>query len=422
LQHVIVVGCGSIGLPLAVAFAQRGIQVTGVDIDAALVDRLSEGSMRTEEQDLAEALKLCLRNGALQFATTIPVTGGNTAFIIAVPTPIDDQDRFRPEAIEGANDAIVTAAADGDLVAIRSTVPIGFTRRLAAAAEASGRRLAFASCPDRSVTGKSFADQFNVPSIVGGLDSKATQAACDLFARLGQVRVVSSAEAAETLKLFANVQRDTLFALSNQFAQICEAADLDFRELLDAGSFQYARFALPRAGPVGGPCLTKDVFLLAESAEARGVDVSLLRQARKVNRGIVEALADRICRQVEPLGRPAAVAILGMAFKGSPPVIDQRNSFGHGLLAALRARHAKIDIRTWDPATDPGPEGRLSAVDKADVVVLANDHPALADLDSLTGARARATIFDMCGVVGPDAAIPNGLSVSAFGSPGNRTG
>jgi hypothetical protein len=111
-----------------------------------------------------------------------------------------------------------------------------------------------------------------------------------------------------------------------------------------------------------------------------------------------------------------------MAFTGSPPVIDQLFSFGHGLLSALRAMHAKIDIRTLSPATDPGPEGRLSAVDKADVVVLANDHPALADLDSLTGARARATIFDMCGVVGPDAAIPNGLSVSAFGSPGNRTG
>jgi nucleotide sugar dehydrogenase len=390
--------------------------VLGVDNEAAVVARLSQGVAGLDEDDLAAALQSTLASRTVRFAATIPTSDVRTAFVIAVPTPVDESQHLQSSAIEAAMKSVQAAAADGDLVVIRSTVPIGFTRRLASRAAALGRRLAFACCPDRSIVGHSFADQFEVPSLVAGLDDQAARDAAALFGLLGQVQVLSSLEAAEALKLFSNVQRDTLFALSNLMAQIAGAAGLDFNELREAGSLKYGRFALPRPGPVGGPCLTKDVFLLAEFADSVGVDISLLRAARKVNHDLVDILAERIRTEIDRIGKPAVVAVLGMAFKGAPPVRDERGSFGRELVSSLKRKCPEIDVRTWDPVIQPGGELHDAAVRNADIVVLANDHPALADLRPLAGARRGARVFDMCGLIKDATSIQNEAVLVPFGS------
>lgn len=192
------------------------------------------------------------------------------------------------------------------------------------------------------------------------------------------------------------MQRDVSFALANQFALVCEATGLSLAEIAEAGARGYARFDLPRPGPVGGPCLTKDVHVLAASLALAGADLDLLLAARRLNESLAPRLAADILGYLSKT--PGPVAILGLAFKGSPPVHDTRGAFAGALERALRASELRLDIRRWDPgcASELGP-----ILEGAAIVVLANDHPALPGVMADVARLApTAAVFDVSGVLG----------------------
>jgi nucleotide sugar dehydrogenase len=392
---VVVIGCGAIGLPLAVALASVGKRVLGVDSDGAKVAGLCAGRSELVDAGLAPSLREALADGRLAFAAALGAADRAPTYVIAVPTPSAPDGAFDKASLERALAAIGGIARQGDLVCIRSTLPMGATRTLAAAF--GGLGLGFAACPDRSIAGAAYEEQFTVPHIVGGLDEDSGARAETLFSSLGAVIRAPDPETAEAIKLFANVQRDVTFALANQFALICEATGVDFAAVRQAGARAFPRFALARPGPVGGPCLTKDLALLLASGGVGDVDTGLLRAARALN----ESLADKLARAIEATlaGRPrsaAAVAILGLAFKGRPPTADQRGAFA----AALAERLPGIEVRRWDPVSD-APAGRRAAVEGAAVVVLANDHPYLA-IGLEAELRPDAVVFDVTGLIDPD--------------------
>lgn len=414
IESVVLIGCGAIGLPLGVGLASRGHRVLGLDIDAARVATLSRGDGRTGEADLQAALEAALAKGALAFATRLEPANERRAFVIAVPTPAG-ADGFDGGPLAAAAASIDAVAREGDLVCVRSTVPIGATRRLA---QASARRLAWAACPDRSVSGRAFAEQFEVPNLVGGLDADAGDQAEALLSSLSPVVRVRDPETAEAIKLFGNVSRDVTFALVNQFALVCEAAGVDIEEVRTAGGSGYDRFRLGRPGPVGGPCLTKDVHVLAASEALHGLDLGLLMAGRAVNQSIAPRLAAAILDQFgEPL-RP--VAILGMAFKGVPATLDQRGGFGGELARELARRRGDLAVRTWDPVETPDQAAFAAAVRGAGAVVLANEHPALAAAaQALPGLAPGAWVYDVAGALPADAALA-GVQLRRFGAGGTR--
>jgi UDP-N-acetyl-D-mannosaminuronate dehydrogenase len=194
------------------------------------------------------------------------------------------------------------------------------------------------------------------------------------------------------------------FALANQFALISEAAGVDLAVVRQVGAAGFPRFSLARPGPVGGPCLTKDLALLLASAGLESVDTRLLSAARSLH----ESLADHFAAAVETelAERPGqAVPIQGLAYKGSPPTGDRRGAFATALCERLGRRLPKLDLRRWDPVA-----GRAAAVRGAGVVVLATDHPDLAiGLDAELAAGAM--VFDLTGLVGPEA----GFAARRFG-------
>jgi UDP-N-acetyl-D-mannosaminuronic acid dehydrogenase len=405
-RPVVVIGCGAVGLPVAVALASAGAQVLGIDNNAAKAADLRAGRTALVETGLVEALREGLANGRLAFTGALRAADHTRAYVIATPTPGLAGGAFDKVPLSQALADVAAVARPGDLVCLRSTVPIGATRELAAAFAAPG--VAFAACPDRSVAGDAYAEQFSVPHIVGGLDDEAGARAEALFARLGAVVRTPDPETAEAVKLFANVQRDVTFALANQFALICEATGVDFAAARQAGASGFPRFSLARPGPVGGPCLTKDVALLLASSGVDGVDTALLSAARALN----ESLAERVAAAVaaELVGRPGAgVAILGLAFKASPPTADRRGGFADALTGRLKARHPGLDLRLWDPVCELGAP-RHAAVEGAAVVVLANEHP---DLAAGLGPELApdAVVFDLTGLLPPSA----GFAVRRFG-------
>ena len=400
IDSVVVIGCGAIGLPLAVAFASRDLDVLGVDIDAERIAALVAGRVDASETRLAEALTQSMARGRLRFAPSCAPASVRRAFVVAVPTPVDDQDILPTAGLREACKAAVACARDRDLLVIRSTVPVGTTRRIAQDIVAGGRAIAVASCPDRTIAGQAFREQFSLPNVVGGVDSGATHAASALFRRLGEVVEVSTPEAGEAVKLFCNVQRDVTFALANHFALISEALGLDIAEIKQAASAGYPRFQLSRPGPVGGPCLPKDAVLLDRSASGRGSSPALGLTARRVNAFLLDHVATAIADHVTQAARAEPViAVLGLAFKGDPPTSDTRGSFGIALCERLRAEWPRAMVRTWDPGTDTD-VSIDSVLRGADVAVLANEHPSIKALDIDAAARAMrpgGMIYDVCG-------------------------
>src|SRR6185312_7575609 len=171
MDEIAVIGCGAIGLPVAAALAARGARVAGVDVDPAKLARLAQGESELVDAGLAEALRAALTAGRLTFADRLARADGARTYVVATPTPATPDGRYDPGAIQAALAAIGGVACAGDLVCIRSTVPIGTTRAAAAAFAVSG--VGFAACPDRSVAGDAYGEQFTVPHLVGGVDADA---------------------------------------------------------------------------------------------------------------------------------------------------------------------------------------------------------------------------------------------------------
>jgi UDP-N-acetyl-D-mannosaminuronic acid dehydrogenase len=406
--EVVIVGCGAVGLPLAAALAAAGVSVLGVDTDRARVASLAAGRSGLGEPGLDAALAASIADGRLAFAETPTRAERARAYALCVPTPAAAAGGMDAGALEHALGSVSACAAPGDLVCVRSTVSIGATRALAAAC---GRTdLHFAATPDRSVAGNAYAEQFSVPHIVGGLGEQAGGLAVALLGRLGKVVRVGDPETAEAVKLFANASRDARFALANQFALICERLGLDFSAVRAAGAADYPRFDLARAGPVGGPCLDKDVELLLASAGLARRDAGLLVAARRLNESLPARVAEAIVAELDARSAaPKRIAVLGLAFKGVPPTPDRRGAFACALIERLRAARADVEISVWDPVSD-APAARLAALERTPIVVLANDHPALAA--GLAGELwPGAVVFDMTGALDAGA----GLDVRRFG-------
>jgi UDP-N-acetyl-D-mannosaminuronic acid dehydrogenase len=419
IDSVVVIGCGTVGLPLAVAFATRNLDVLGVDIDAERIAALAAGRLKGSETGLADVLKHLMTQGRLRFAPSCARSSKRRAFILAVPTSVDDQGAPMMASLQAAGEAAVECALDHDLLVIRSTVTVGMTRRIAQEIAARGRTIAVACCPDRSIAGQTFREQFSVPHVIGGMDAAGTRAASKLFQLLGQVIEVSTPEAAEAVKLFCNVQRDVTFALANHFALISEALGLDIAEIEQAATTEYPRFHLSRPGPVGGPCLPKDALLLDHSVIGRRNSPALALTARQVNASLLDHVAAAIADHLtETVSVDPVIAVLGLAFKGDPPTMDTRGGFGTALAERLQAEWPGATIRTWEPSANG--DARIDTVLRgADVAVLANEHPLIKGLDIAEAARMMrpgGMIYDVCG--GFDRVRefpPNGVRLRIFG-------
>lgn len=419
IDSVVVIGCGAVGLPLCVAFATRNLNVLGVDIDAERISALNSGRLEVAETSLADALRQSVVQGRLRFMPFCARASHRRAFILAVPTPVDDHGVPVLASLQAATEVALECAQDHDLLVIRSTVPVGMTRRIAEDIAGRNPTIMVACCPDRSISGQSFPEQFSVPHVIGGLEPTATRTASKLFQILGTTIEVSTPEAAEAVKLFCNVQRDVTFALANHFALISDALGLDIAEIEKAATTGYPRFGLSRPGPVGGPCLTKDALLLDHSIIGRHVSSALTLTARQVNKSLLDhaasAIADHL--RVSATANPI-IAVLGLAFKGTPQMMDTRGSFGCGLAERLQVQWPQAIIRTWEPGANADVPIE-SVLFSADVVILANEHPLIKGLDIAAASKAMrpgGMIYDACGGFDRVRQIPpNGVRLLIFG-------
>src|ERR687891_2295762 len=386
-------GCGRAGLPLGLAFADRGLRVVLVDRDQEAVAIVERGQMPFAEDGADEVLDRVRREGRLTATTDPSASAEAESLVVVIGTPVDEHLNPDIQAVARVVGGIGAHLVDGQLLILRSTVYPGVTRKVEDVVAGLGRDVDVAFCPERIAEGRALREIFELPQIVSGRTARAAERAEKLFRNLTSEVVRLEPEEAELAKLFTNAWRYIKFAAANQFFMIANDFGLDFERIRSALTLNYPRAQdLPRAGFAAGPCLFKDT---AQLAAFNNHNFHLGQAAMMINEGLPLYVVSAIERHHE-LGE-MAVGILGMAFKGDSD--DPRSSLSYKLKRILGFKARRVLCS--DPYVHDDPD--LVSLDRvlkdSDLIVIGAPHHVYRDL------KSECPVIDIWGIVAGTVAI-----------------
>jgi UDP-N-acetyl-D-mannosaminuronic acid dehydrogenase len=363
----IVGGCGHIGLPLGIALAEAGADVTLIDVDEARVRRVMAGRMPFLERGADELLPSVLASGKLKATSDPCVIRDHETVIVTIGTPVDEFMDPGLRSFDRSIDRVLDQMHDGQLLILRSTVFPGVTSRLDRRVRDRELNIDIAHCPERIAQGYALEELTKLPQIVGGVTPSANTRCIELFGSLGADVIVLPPIEAELTKLFCNAYRYISFAIANQFYVIAEKFSADFDRIRNAMTSDYPRMAgFPTAGFAGGPCLLKDTMQLAAFNHSAFV---IGQAAMMVNEGLPRVLVDNVKASFDLANSTAA--ILGMAFKGNSD--DPRDSLAYKLRKVLTLECRRV-LCTDPYIKDESLVSLESALREADIVFLGACH------------------------------------------------
>ncbi len=321
-MRVGIIGLGYVGLPLAIAFAEAGSEVVGVDVDGARVKSLRAG--HSEIEDVASARLSALVDRILFTADSSELSDCD-AVLICVPTPLANQREPDLSYISDAGRSLAAILRAGQLVVLESTTYPGTTReRLQPILEESGLtagsdfHLAFS--PERIDPGRRDHSVRDTPKVVGGLTDACRDRAIEVYSAIcDEVVAVSTPEAAEMTKLLENIFRSVNIALVNELSILCDRMEIDVWEVIEAAATKPYGFMRFDPGPgMGGHCLPVDPFYLAFKAREYDFPAEFIELAGKINQQQPHFCVERIVRALNDVGKPARdakVLLLGVSYK-----------------------------------------------------------------------------------------------------------
>lgn len=368
LDVVIVGGCGHVGLPLGIAFADRGLTVALVDINPSAVDTVNRGELPFEEPGAAEALRRLRDVGSLEATTDPETVRGAENVVVVIGTPIDEHLNPDLNSVQEAIAEIGEQLVDGQLLILRSTVYPGVTAMVEQLVARLGLDVDVAFCPERIAEGKAMVELFELPQIVASRSPRALERATKLFRNLAHEVVYLEPEEAELAKLFTNVWRYIKFATANQLFMMANDFGLDYERIRSALAYNYERAAdLPRAGFAAGPCLFKDTMQLAAF---NNNNFHLGQASVMINEGLPLYVVARLEQRFDL--SQMTVGILGMAFKAGSD--DTRSSLSYKLKRILRFKAQRV--LTHDPCVTADPElmPLEEVLDRSDLLIIGTPH------------------------------------------------
>jgi UDP-N-acetyl-D-glucosamine dehydrogenase len=383
-----IVGAGYVGLPLARCFAEAGVPVVLVDVDAGRVSSIQCGASYVEDVP-SEALAALVDSGALAASTDYDVLTDADAIVVALPTPLSANREPDLSIVLGAVEEISTRLRHGQLVSLESTTYPGTTREevlpvLERTGLEIGKDFFLAFSPERIDPGREDWTVKTTPKVVGGVTPECTKRAYALYERaIDTVVSVSSPEAAELTKLLENIFRSVNIALVNELAQLCDRMHLDVWEVVEAAATKPFGFMSFKPGPgLGGHCLPVDPFYLAWKAREYDFYTEFIELAGKVNENMPYFCLEKITRALnsqEKAIKGSNVHLVGVSYKAD--VGDLRESPALKLIGLLRGEGA--DVSYHDPHVPELPEHGLSSQDlngsvsKADCVAIVTAHSGI---------------------------------------------
>ncbi len=388
---VAVVGLGYVGLPLAIAFAEAGLEVEGIDVSEERIARLRAG--RSPIDDISDERLAAALGGAFRVSTQAESRVAEAdAVFVCVPTPINATKDPDLTPVLAAAGFLRDHVRTGQLLVLQSTTYPGttmgpFREILEERGLVAGRDFDLAYAPERVNPGDPASAAREVPRLVGGMTPEATTRAAALLTHINdRVVTLSSPDAAEMAKLLENVFRNVNIAFVNQLALLCERMGLDVWEVIDAAATKPFGFMRFTPGPgVGGHCIPVDPYYLSWRAREFDFVDRFIELAGDINLAMPRHVVDLVAEALNDRGlaiRGAKVGVVGVAFK--PNVQDDRNSPAAAVIAGVAERGG--DVRFHDPhvATFRDVDGVTrdgidlpSLLDWADVVLVVTAHRAI---------------------------------------------
>ncbi len=364
---VVVGGCGHVGLPLAVALADSGIQTLSLDIDHEKVKHVNEGKLPFFELGLEPILESTLKSSMFNATSDPSVIAAATFVIVVIGTPVDSYLNPNPEAILVALNEIKEYLKSDQILILRSTVFPGVTRQVEKWALENIPGLEISFCPERIAEGKAMTELYSLPQIIGARSDAAFLLSEKVFSRLTSNLIRTTPEEAELAKLFTNVWRYIKFATVNQFYMMSNDFGVDFEKVRTAITFEYPRAQdMPGAGFAAGPCLFKDTMQLGAFSNNT---FALGHAAMLINEGLPLYLIERISKKHDL--QNSVVGVIGMAFK--PEVDDPRASLSYKIRKILQFKSKEVicsDPYVQDSRLVPLEE----VLERADIVIIATPH------------------------------------------------
>ena len=344
-----IVGLGYVGLPLALAFAEAGFSVTGIDSDKRRVNKIIHGTSYLLDIE-STRLKKAVASGRLKATTSQSVLRRVDTIIICVPTPLTKTKEPDLTYIVNATNDIARYLRLGHLVILESTTYPGTTREIVLPLlESTGLRVGIdyflTFSPERIDPGSKKFTIRNTPKVVGGMEPKSTKLAALLYGHVSdKVLEVSTPEVAEMDKVFENVFRSVNIALVNELAKLCEKMNINVWEVIKAASskpFGYMPF-YPGPG-VGGHCIPLDPYYLASKARQYFFHTRFIELAAEINETMPEYIVERIIGALNTISKSvkgAKILILGVAYKKD--IEDVRESPALRVIELLLERKASV--------------------------------------------------------------------------------
>ena len=400
-----IIGCGYVGLPLALRFADTGHRVTGFDTDPVKVENLNAGRSYIQHIPAAKIAEH-VKGGRLDATTDFTQIRNMDAVLICVPTPLDERREPDLSYVEQTALSISPNLQRTQLIVLESTTYPGTTEELVLPIlERSGLKcpitrgpeseniatdffLAFS--PEREDPGNKQFGLAQIPKVVGGTNPPSRRAAAALYAQVvSRVVPVSSTRAAEMVKLLENIFRCVNIALVNELKLLGQRMDIDMWEVIDSAATKPFGFMPFYPGPgLGGHCIPVDPYYLSWKAREFDFATRFIELAGEINTSmpyhVVDSVAAALNEQKKSL-KGSKILLLGVAYKKD--VDDLRESPSLKLLELLTARGAKLDyndpyfpalhkMRHYDFSAMRSVELTPAALGSYDCVLIATDHTA----------------------------------------------
>jgi UDP-N-acetyl-D-glucosamine dehydrogenase len=390
-SRVGVIGLGYVGLPLAIAFVEAGLEVEGIDASPARVEELN--ARHSPIDDITdERLAAALERGLTVVSPADARPREVDALFVCVPTPITTTKDPDLTPVLAAAEFVRDGLRAGHLVVLQSTTYPGtttgpFREVVEGSGLTAGTDFDLAFAPERVNPGDPASSGRDIPRLVGGTTPAATARAAKLLANVNdRVIEMSSPDAAEMSKLLENTFRNVNIAFVNQLALLCERMGLDVWEVIDAASTKPFGFMRFTPGPgVGGHCIPVDPYYLAWRAREFDFTERFIELAGDINFGMPRHVVDLVAEALNDRSKAlkgARVGVIGVAFK--PDVQDARNSPAGAILPLLAERGGVI--RYHDPLIpsfrdDDGTVHEGATLDEllawADVLVVVTAHRSI---------------------------------------------
>ncbi|QPW15762.1 nucleotide sugar dehydrogenase [Mammaliicoccus sciuri] len=393
-----VTGLGYIGLPTALLFASKGIEVTGVDVNEAVVEKLNNKELHIEENGLQQLLEQTVDSNNFKASTAVEQSD---YYIIAVPTPHLLDNSCDVSYLKDAIMKLKNVIKNGDTIIVESTIGPRTMEDIVQPMIESfgytvGKDVYLAHCPERVLPGKIIHEMIHNNRIIGGITEACTKKAIELYKKLVHGKLLETkASTAEMSKLMENTYRDVNIALANELVKISEKLNINALDVIKLAN-EHPRVNIHLPGPgVGGHCLAVDPYFIVASDPENS---ELIANARKINNSMPKFVIEKVKKIMDSI-QGKKITVLGLTYKGN--IDDIRESPALDIYHELKLKsNYEVVAQDSHVQLDWVENNIEKSLENSDLALVLTDHNEYKELAKfISGTMKQNVVFDTKNIV-----------------------